>query len=109
MNQDQIEAVDHMQSVLKTAIGFLNQVREREWTIRLCELQHQTTLEPATGAAALLIAFTGERGLDSLYLSGPRNGHALSERQEIQANGKLHVIRAELLHSAKEVVRVHAE
>jgi hypothetical protein len=108
MNQHQIEAIEHMRSVNETAIQFLDQVRERAWANRLRDLQNQIALDPLQAASSLQGAFAGEHGFESLYLSGPRNGHALSERQEIEANGKLHVIRAELLRAAKSVAGSHA-
>ena len=93
-------AMDHqiaeLKSTLDTTISYLETVRETEWGARLQKIRTQIEVHPETGIKQLVGAFDEYEGLNRLYLSGPRNGHSLSERQEIEANGKLYVLRNHL-------------
>ena len=93
-------AMDHriaeLKSVLDTTIAYLQSVRESNWGARLQEIRTEIEVNLESGIKQLVGAFDGREGLNGLYLSGPRNGHSLSERQEIEANGKLYVLRDHL-------------
>ena len=92
-----------LQDELATAIAFLQRAREVHWTDRLKTILDEVRSSPESGVRNVLAAFSGEHGFHRLYLSGPRNGHNLSERQEIEANGKLHVIRSNLQELASAI------
>jgi hypothetical protein len=97
------ESFAELKHSLDTAIGFLQTVREPHWTGRLKGIRERMDTDLMAGVDGVLAAFQGDHGFDRLYLSGPRNGHNLSERQEIEANGKLHVIQAHMLGVAKAI------
>ena len=108
MKSTDISSGVHLTTVLDTAIQFLQTVRETDWTARLKEYRATLQSDPVAGAERILAAFDGAGSIERLYLSGPRNGHNLSERQEIEANGKLHVILEEMRNAAREVAQAHA-
>jgi hypothetical protein len=106
VNKLTVSMIDHLKHVLDTSIEFLQTVRETSWAGRLKELRVSIETDPVSGARNVLRAFEGDESFERLYLSGPRNGHNLSERQEIEANGKLHIIQTEMRKAAGEVARM---
>jgi hypothetical protein len=88
---------------LDTTVDYLQSVRETHWAARLNDIKVQLETDPGAAINTLIGAFEGHKNLNRLYLSGPRNGHSLSERQEIEANGKLHVLRTHLYALANEL------
>lgn len=108
MDSTDISKGIHLSTVLDTAIQFLQTVRETGWAIRLKECRATLQSDPVAGAESVLAVFGGAESIERLYLSGPRNGHNLSERQEIEANGKLHVILEEMLNAARVAAQAHA-
>jgi hypothetical protein len=103
MIQVTAEPIAELKHSLDTAVGFLQTVREPHWAGRLKGFRELMETDLMAGVDGVLAAFQGEHGFDRLYLSGPRNGHNLSERQEIEANGKLHVIQEHMLGVAKAI------
>lgn len=89
--------------VLDTTISYLQTVREPEWARRLADIRGQLDIDRPLGIRSLLAAFDGPESIDRLYLSGPRNGHNLSERQEIEANGKLYELRSYMRDTARQL------
>ena len=88
---------------LDTTVDYLQTVRETHWAARLNDIRAQLDIDPGAAINTLTGVFEGHEDLNRLYLSGPRNGHSLSERQEIEANGKLHVLRTHLYALAKDL------
>jgi hypothetical protein len=89
---------------LDTAVSFLQTVGETNWAVRLEDIRARMGIDPDAAIRMLAGAFEGDDGFNRLYLSGPRNGHSLSERQEIEAIAKLHVLRGHL-HALAEDLR----
>jgi len=103
MSQVTADRITELKHSLDTAIGFLHTVRETHWAGQLMGIRELIDADSMAGVDGVLAAFQGDHSFDRLYLSGPRNGHNLSERQEIEANGKLHVIQTHMLGVAKAI------
>jgi hypothetical protein len=83
---------------IEETTAYLNTVRETKWSRRLTELRLAVEAHPSSGARDLLAALPE---FDSLYLT-IRNGHNVSERQEILSNGKLTEYRRHLQQLAED-------
>jgi len=103
MSQVAADRIAELKHSLDTAAGFLQMVRETRWAGQLKGIRELMDADSMAGVESVLAAFQGAQSFDRLYLSGPRNGHNLSERQEIEANGKLHVIQTHMLGVARDI------
>ena len=102
------QRITELGNTLDTTISYLETVLETDWAARLQAIRTRIDTHPAAAIQTLLDAFEGHGDFNRLYLSGPRNGHSLSERQEIEANGKLHVLRTHLHALATDLARSSA-
>ena len=88
---------------LDTTAFQLQTTRESNWAALPNDLRAETSTDPDAAIRRLVGASEGPEDFSRRYLSGPGNGHSLAERQEIDANGALHVPRTHLHALAKDL------
>ena len=91
-------------AAIDEAVSLLDAVKEQHWALKLKRDRALVDAGNAAGVDHLLAEFGGTGSMSALYLCRT-NGHDVSERQEIEINAQLHVIRTRVHDLAAELKR----